>query len=140
MNINKWKHSLNILISQVLGLCESNTECLRFNNDNKKLYAYGASGRANTLMEFMNVKFDVIFDDSKSKINKFTPKNHTKILDSMNIYNDSSISCIFILAWTYQHDIIKKHEKFLKEGGTFIIVLPEIKVISYNNSFIFNHI
>ena len=122
---------MNILIYniQVLGLYKSNTQYLRSNNDNKKLYAYGASGRANTLMEFMNVKFDVIFDDSKSKIHKFTPKNHTKILDSMSIYNDNSISHIFILAWTYHVDIIKKHERFLEEGGTFIIVLPEIKVI-----------
>ena len=135
-NIMKWRDLLNGLITKIQTRGEineifSNDNYFRRNNGNKKLYAYGASGRANTLMEFMNVKFDVIFDDSVSKITKLTPKHHVRIADSMDIYTDDSISHIFILAWPYQEDIIKKHERFLKEGGVFIVVLPEIKIVRF---------
>jgi methylation protein EvaC len=118
--INIWRVSLLNIINDI-------------KNNNKKLYGYGASGRANTIMEILGVTFDLIFDDSSSKFNKLTPKYHVLIKNSEDIYNTQDIEYIFIFAWAYSSDIIKKHSRFLENGGKFILVLPDIKIIDINN-------
>lgn len=100
---------------------------------NNVIYGYGASGRTNTILSFIDFHFDYIFDDSKYKINNYTPYYHTEIYDSKNIYTLSNIKTIFILAWPYSKDIIKKHKQFLNNGGKFIIILPEIIEITKDN-------
>ena len=101
-------------------------------NKNCKLYGYGASGRTNTILSFIDIEFDAIFDDSSYKINNYIPYYHTKILDSKEIYA-FDIKTIFILAWPYSKDIIKKHRRFLDNGGKFIIILPKITIVTKNN-------
>jgi hypothetical protein len=118
--IKLWKESLLNIINEL-------------KNNNNKIYGYGASGRANTIMEILGVTFDMLFDDSSSKFNKLTPKYHVLIKNSEDIYNTPEIEYIFIFAWAYSADIIKKHLKFLQNGGKFIIVLPEIKIVDINN-------
>lgn len=102
-------------------------------NINNIIYGYGASGRTNTILSFIDFHFNYIFDDSKYKINNYTPYYHTKILSSCEIYNNKDIKTIFILAWPYASDIIKKHKEFLENGGKFIIILPEIIEITIRN-------
>lgn len=101
--------------------------------NNNFICGYGASGRTNTILSFIDFKFDYIFDDSKYKINNYIPYYHIKILNSKDIYSIKDIKTIFILAWPYSKDIIKKHIKFLNNGGKFIIILPEIQTIALNN-------
>ena len=48
-------------------------------------------------------------------------------------YTIPNIKTIFILAWPYSKDIIKKHKQFLNNGGKFIIILPEIIEITKDN-------
>jgi hypothetical protein len=36
---------------------------------------------------------------------------------------------IILFAWRFEDAIIKKHTKFLENGGVFLVPLPEIKVI-----------
>lgn len=118
-NMNKWKSQiLNILYKE--------------KNKNNIVYGYGASGRTNTILSFIDFYFDCIFDDSKYKINNYIPYYHTKILSSNDIYN-KDIKTIFILAWPYSKDIIKKHITFLKHGGKFVIILPEIIEVTIDN-------
>jgi dTDP-4-dehydrorhamnose reductase/SAM-dependent methyltransferase len=117
--INKWKIEINSIINDVY--------------EKEQIVAgYGASGRTNILLTVMQKKFDFIFDDSNSKINNFIPLFHTQILNSNEIYNNN-IKTVFLLAWTYSKYIIQKHIKFIKNGGRFIIILPEIKEININN-------
>jgi len=117
--INKWKIEINSIINDVY-------------EKEQIIAGYGASGRTNILLTVMQKKFDFIFDDSKSKINNFIPIFHTQILNSYEIYNNN-IKTIFLLAWPYSKYIIKKHIKFIENGGRFIIILPEIKEININN-------
>jgi len=102
-------------------------------NKNNLIYGYGASGRTNTILSFIDFNFDYIFDDSKYKINNYTPYYHTKIYESTEIYTKPNIKTIFILAWPYSKDIIKKHKLFLNNGGKFIIILPNIIEINRDN-------
>ena len=36
----------------------------------------------------------------------------------------------FILAWVHADRIIKNNHEYLNKGGKFILILPEIKIIS----------
>jgi dTDP-4-dehydrorhamnose reductase len=97
------------------------------------LVGYGASGRTNMIINYLSLNFDIILDDSINKINSFMPYYHTEILNSDHIYTINDIKVIFILAWPYTNSIIKKHIKFIKNGGTFIKILPTIEKIDINN-------
>lgn len=94
-----------------------------------KMIGYGASGRTNTIINYLNQNFHMIFDDSKYKIGTYLPYFHTPIISSQYL-NAQEHPIIFILAWPYTEAIVRKHENFIKQGGTFIIILPEIKVIN----------
>lgn len=96
------------------------------------IIGYGASGRTNIILTFLQYRFDFIFDDSNSKINNFIPLFHTRIFNSSEIYKND-IKTIFILAWPYSKYIIQKHKKFINNGGRFIIILPTIQKIDINN-------
>ena len=97
------------------------------------LVGYGASGRTNMIINYLSTKFDIIIDDSINKIGSFMPYYHIKIESSDNIYNNSNIKIIFILSWPYTESIVKKHIKFLKNGGIFIKILPNIEIIDAFN-------
>jgi dTDP-4-dehydrorhamnose reductase len=125
-NINKlferlylWKNSILLKINEI-------------KKDNK-LVGYGASGRTNMIINYLSTKFDIIVDDSINKIDSFIPYYHTKIENSDNIYTNNNIKFIFILAWPYTESIIKKHIKFIKNGGIFIKILPNIEIIDSSN-------
>lgn len=118
-NIFEWKISILKIINE-------------FKNKDGYLIGYGASGRTNTILNFLNVKFDYIFDDSDKKINKYLPKFHTKIINSEEIYN-MNIKTIFILAWPYFRSILNKHKKFIEDNGKFIIILPRIIIVDKEN-------
>jgi dTDP-4-dehydrorhamnose reductase/SAM-dependent methyltransferase len=97
---------------------------------NYKVYGYGASGRANTLMNFCEIELDGIIDDAPSKISSYTPLFNVLIEKSDILYNDNAPKYVVILAWPYANGIIEKHKEYLKNGGTFIIPLPDIKFIT----------
>jgi novobiocin biosynthesis protein NovU/D-mycarose 3-C-methyltransferase len=119
-NIENWKNELMTLIEN-------------HKTNDKIIYGYGASGRVNSILSFLDVKFDYLFEDSSTKINKITPKYHIPILASSDIYLLDNITTIFVLAWPYAYDIINKHRLFVDNGGTFIIVLPTIQCIDKTN-------
>jgi len=96
----------------------------------KKVYGYGASNTTTTLLYHyeLNPYFNIIMDDNKIKINRYSPGFHIPIISSDIIYEESP-DVIVIFAWRFADTIIRKHEKFLKNGGKFIIPLPELKII-----------
>lgn len=129
-NLNFMYHRLN----------EWRSDIMNYINDLKEknipLIGYGASGRTNMIINFLNIKFDEILDDSSYKINNYTPFHHIKIRDSKDIYKYKyNYKTIFILAWPYSKYIIKKHEEYIKNGGEFIIILPNIIKINKFNYF-----
>lgn len=117
--LNLWKSNITAIIDDIY-------------KHEKQIAGYGASGRTNIITTFLNYKFDYMFDDSNYKIDNYVPIHHTKILSSEEIYKHN-IKTIFILAWPYSKYIIKKHEKFVKNGGKFIIILPVIQEITIEN-------
>jgi 2-polyprenyl-3-methyl-5-hydroxy-6-metoxy-1,4-benzoquinol methylase len=76
----------------------------------KKVAAYGAAAKGNTLLNYAGIKPDLIstvFDGSKSKQEKFMPGSHIPIQDPKKI-KDLKPNCIIILPWNISREIKNK--------------------------------
>jgi len=109
-----WKNDIQLLITSLIA-------------QGKKVYGYGASGRANTLLNFAEIMLEAIIDDAPSKIGSYTPIYNIPIVESNILYKDNKPDVVVILAWPYASYIINQHKEF---SGKFIVPLPDIKVIN----------
>jgi SAM-dependent methyltransferase len=101
----------------------------------KSIAGYGASTPMTTTMYQFELcpYFDFIADDNAIKQGRFSPGYHLPVLPSSAIY-EKNPDCIVILAWQYADLIIKKHQRFLEQGGVFVVPLPKVKVITESNT------
>jgi len=111
---------------KLLGL-ELKNLIAKLKKENKKIYGYGASGQANTLMAFYGITKDeipLIIDDAPLKVGCYTPNNHIPIVNS-DILNTEPPDYILCFAYTFIEEIIKRNKKF---NGKWIVPLPDVKV------------
>ena len=71
---------------------------------------------------------DYIVDDNTIKQGLFSPGYHIPVYPSEKLYSNKP-DYVLILGWQHQDSIINRNKNFLKNGGKFIIPLPELKVI-----------
>ena len=97
----------------------------------KKVAGYGASVGVTTLLYLFDLadKLDYIVDDNPARYNLYTPGHHLPVFSSDEIYKRNP-DYVLILAWRYNEPIIKRHKKFLNEGGQFILFLPKLEIVS----------
>lgn len=115
LELTQWKNQFRSLIHDLQG--------------ETRVYGYGASGRSNTLVQYCNLHLDGMIDDAPSKIGTYTPTFQVKIENSNILYSESPPTHVVLLAWTYADVILKTHQRYLDNGGTFIIPLPSIQII-----------
>lgn len=97
----------------------------------KKIIGYGASGRANTLLNFCSIDnsiLECIIDSSPERIGRVTPGTHISIV-SPDILKKEKPDYILLLAWNLKKTIMEKEKNYTKSGGRWILPLPiaEIK-------------
>ena len=118
---NKVKQSKNKLLKILRNIKKSK----------KKIIGYGATYKSSTIYNYCNINnklIDYIVDTTKNKQNKFTPGSHIKILSPIKgLKND--VKYIFLSAWNFKKEIIKKELDFLKQGGCFITHVPFPRII-----------
>lgn len=96
----------------------------------KKIVAYGAAAKGNTLLNYAGIKPDLIpfvFDGAKSKQNLFLPGSHIPILPPDQIARISP-DFILILPWNISDEIkIQKNLSNIK-GIKFVTAIPKLSV------------
>lgn len=97
----------------------------------KTVAGYGASTTVTTLMWHFELaqKLEFLVDDNPLKHGLFAPKCHLPVLPSEALYTRRP-DYVLILAWNFAEPIMKRHQRYIAEGGTFVIPLPELKVVS----------
>ena len=73
-------------------------------------------------------KLDFLADDNPLKQGLYSPGCHIPVLSSAELYVRRP-DYVVILAWNYAEPIIKRHKKFINEGGKFIVPLPKLRVV-----------
>lgn len=98
------------------------------------LAGFGAAAKANTLLSYFEIGknyLEYIVDSSKYKHGLFFSGNHLPILPPSRLQEDQP-DYVLILAWNFAEEIMKQNERYVKNGGTFIVPIPEIRI--YGNT------
>jgi methylation protein EvaC len=115
--------------SKVVAWREQFLNCLQHLKSNgAKIFGYGASGRANTLLQYCDLDFktiEVMLDDNSAKQGHFTPGSNIPIKDPSYIIKDRP-DVIVIFAWTFTKEITQRL-KSLGSDCQLIVPLPVIQ-------------
>ena len=95
----------------------------------RKVGGYGVSVGTTTLLPQFELtdKIDVLFDDDPNKDpNLIGPGYDIPVHPTHSVY-DIEPGAIIIFAWRYADLIIAKHQRFIEQGGQFVVPLPQMK-------------
>ena len=102
----------------------------KIKKSNKKIIGYGASAKAVTIINYCNLNenfFDFFYDVTKQKIGKFLPGTRIKVLKYKKLKNTKIY--VFLGAWNFYKEILKKENYFYKNSGKFITHIPYPRII-----------
>ena len=98
--------------------------------ENKKIIAYGAAAKGNTLLNYAEIKSDAIkyvVDLNPSKQNKFMPGSGIPIFEEKKI-KEYRPDYILILPWNLK-DEIKSNLKYVRNwGAKFVTAIPKLEI------------
>lgn len=96
----------------------------------KSVAGFGAARAGTTLLSYFEIghQIDFLVDDNKSKHYKFSPGDKIEVFPTSEIYHKRP-DYLLILAWLHADIIIKKHHRFIDEGGAFLCLLPDVKIV-----------
>ena len=100
-------------------------------NKNKKVVAYGAAAKGNTLLNYAGIKKDLIscvYDAAKAKQGRFMPGSHIPILPPNQLYK-SRADYILILPWNIASEVRKKNIIKKNNKTKFVITVPKLKIL-----------
>ena len=96
----------------------------------KKVAAYGAAAKGNTLLNYCGVKKDLVafvVDISPYKQGLFLPASHIPIVDESFIVREKP-DFVLILPWNLKEEIVERL-KYIKEwNGKFVVAIPELDI------------
>lgn len=96
----------------------------------KKVAAYGAAAKGNTLLNYAGVKPDLVefvCDAAQAKQGKFMPGSHIPILHPTEMLN-RTFDCVLVLPWNIVDEVIKQNESLIKLGKKFVTAIPQLKI------------
>ena len=96
----------------------------------KKVAAYGAAAKGNTLLNYCGIKTDLIdfvVDANPHKQNKFLPGSHIPVV-SENILKENQPDYIIIFPWNIKEEIVEQLSYVREWGGKFVIAIPELQI------------
>jgi SAM-dependent methyltransferase len=98
--------------------------------EGKRMVGYGASHSTTTLTYHFGLApfMEYLVDDNPIKNGLYSPGYHLPVFPSQKLYQDKP-DYVIVLAWQYREPIIAKNKQFSEQGGTFIVPLPEVRVI-----------
>ena len=97
----------------------------------KKVAAYGAAAKGNTLLNYCGVKNDMVafvVDANPSKQNKYLPASHIPVYSEERIKTEKP-DFVLILPWNLKNEITKQLDYISSWGGKFVVPIPHLEII-----------
>ena len=116
--VNILKNKLNDFIKQEI-------------SNGKIIYAYGASTKGNTLLQFYNLNNESITkaaDRDSKKFGKMTIGSNIPVISEEQAREEKP-DYFLVLPWHLVDFFKERENEFFKKGGKFIIPLPDFKII-----------
>jgi len=103
---------------------------LRLHQQGRTIWAYGASAKGNTLMNFFNLDrklIPVVVDDNPKKWGYYTPGSHMRIT-GIHELKTQNVDYLLLLAWNFAKEI---KERCKKAGyrKSFILPVPKARIL-----------
>lgn len=96
----------------------------------RRVAAYGAAAKGNTLLNFAGVHADLIdfvCDAAPSKQGRFLPGSHIPIL-APDALREAKPHSVLILPWNLKAEIVEQHGYIRDWGGQFVTAVPRLEV------------
>lgn len=97
----------------------------------KKVVAYGAAAKGNTLLNYCGIKNDLIdfvVDASPHKQGKYLPSSHVPIVKEKEI-KELEPDYVLILPWNIKQEIINQLNYIKDWDGQFVVPIPQLTII-----------
>ena len=104
---------------------------IKQNQEGKKVVAYGAAAKGNTLLNYCGIKMDLIqfvVDASPYKRGQFLPGSHIPVVDESRI-KEYKPDYVIILPWNIKDEIVAQLSYIREWGARFVIAVPELQII-----------
>jgi hypothetical protein len=96
----------------------------------KKVVAYGAAAKGNTLLNYAGIKPDLVefvCDAARAKQGRFLPGSHIPILHPSEM-SSRTFDYVLILPWNIASEVEQQNAELKKKGVCFVTSVPELRV------------
>jgi 2-polyprenyl-3-methyl-5-hydroxy-6-metoxy-1,4-benzoquinol methylase len=96
----------------------------------KRVAAYGAAAKGNTLMNFAGCRSDLIryvVDRNPAKQGKFMPGSRIPIVNEETLFNDRP-DYVVILPWNLRSEVTRQLHAVRAWGGQFVTAVPKLEI------------
>jgi hypothetical protein len=103
-----------------------------FQAANKRVAAYGAPAKGNTLLNYCNIGTDLVsytVDKSPLKVGLYTPGMHLPVYGVDTLAKDQP-DYVLLLAWNYAKEVLRNQKQYLDQGGHFLMPIPKPEVLA----------
>lgn len=100
--------------------------------EGKTIAGYGASARGNTLLNYGGIGpeiLDFIADRNPLKQGLYTPGMHIPVVPVERLLEERP-DYVLVIAWNFAEEIIRQLDDYRREGGRFILPLPEPSLVN----------
>ncbi len=97
----------------------------------KKVAAYGAAAKGNTLLNYAGVKPDLlsfVCDAAPSKQGKYLPGSHVPIYAPEKLKAEKP-DVVVVLPWNISSEVVEKHSYISEWGGRLVVAIPRLTVL-----------
>lgn len=104
----------------------------QYRNEGYKIIGYGAAAKGMTVLNFTQVKLDLIIDDNPLKHNLYTPGTDIHILPQsvLEQYHEDDKILFVPLAWNFFNEIKNKILKIRQnQNDVFLMYFPYIRIV-----------
>jgi hypothetical protein len=99
--------------------------------EGKRVAAYGAAAKGNTLLNFAGIKPDLlpfVCDAAPAKQGRFLPGSHIPICEPEILYQNK-LDYLLLLPWNLSDEIARQLQSLRLTGTKFAIALPELSLL-----------
>ena len=103
----------------------------RLTSEGKRVAAYGAPAKGNTLLNYCGIGVDQIpytVDRNPLKVGMLTPGMHLPVRPASTLVEDQP-DYVLILAWNFADEIMQQQSAYSAAGGRFILPIPAPSIV-----------